>query len=238
MSPIPLPSRPWRRAWSSASARCTCSTTTPPPRAAGLRISSRPTRKSRSTPGARSWRSISTACFWCRRRSGVHMIRQRSGGSIIQTASIYGILGADKRIYEGRAISGRRSTPPPSMPPRRPRSSAWPLSRDLLGRARHPRQHADARRRRQRPERHVPVALRRARAARPHGRGGRAGGGADLPRLRRIELCHRADSRRRRWAQRTARPGSAIRAAWRRPNFSSPTGFHPWVYGLLGQARQ
>ena len=38
---------------------------------------------------------------------GVQMISQQSGGSIIQTASIYGVSGPDQRIYEGSRYLGR-----------------------------------------------------------------------------------------------------------------------------------
>lgn len=39
---------------------------------------------------------------------GQKMIEQGSGGSIIQTSSIYGILASDKRIYEGSFYLGRQ----------------------------------------------------------------------------------------------------------------------------------
>ncbi len=38
---------------------------------------------------------------------GNQMIRQKKGGSIIQTASIYGIMGPDHRIYKGSFYNGR-----------------------------------------------------------------------------------------------------------------------------------
>lgn len=38
---------------------------------------------------------------------GRQMIKQKSGGSIIQTASIYGIMAPDKRIYEGSLYHDR-----------------------------------------------------------------------------------------------------------------------------------
>jgi NAD(P)-dependent dehydrogenase (short-subunit alcohol dehydrogenase family) len=38
---------------------------------------------------------------------GGQMVRQGSGGSIIQTASIYGIRASDPRIYEGSSYMGR-----------------------------------------------------------------------------------------------------------------------------------
>jgi NAD(P)-dependent dehydrogenase (short-subunit alcohol dehydrogenase family) len=39
---------------------------------------------------------------------GNQMIRQKSGGSIIQTASIYGIMAPDHRIYKGSFYRGRQ----------------------------------------------------------------------------------------------------------------------------------
>lgn len=43
---------------------------------------------------------------------GAQMAKQKSGGSIIQTASIYGILGPDQRIYEGSSYLGRSINTP------------------------------------------------------------------------------------------------------------------------------
>jgi NAD(P)-dependent dehydrogenase (short-subunit alcohol dehydrogenase family) len=43
---------------------------------------------------------------------GRQMQRQKRGGSIIQTSSIYGILGPDKRIYEGSHYLGREINTP------------------------------------------------------------------------------------------------------------------------------
>jgi NAD(P)-dependent dehydrogenase (short-subunit alcohol dehydrogenase family) len=43
---------------------------------------------------------------------GRQMIRQGRGGSIIQTSSIYGILGADKRLYEGSRYLEREINTP------------------------------------------------------------------------------------------------------------------------------
>jgi NAD(P)-dependent dehydrogenase (short-subunit alcohol dehydrogenase family) len=40
------------------------------------------------------------------------MISQRSGGSIVQTSSIYGVLGPDLRIYKGSRYLGREITTP------------------------------------------------------------------------------------------------------------------------------
>jgi NAD(P)-dependent dehydrogenase (short-subunit alcohol dehydrogenase family) len=43
---------------------------------------------------------------------GSRMIAQGTGGSIIQTSSIYGALGSDKRIYEGSIYLGRQISNP------------------------------------------------------------------------------------------------------------------------------
>ncbi len=43
---------------------------------------------------------------------GKQMLLQKSGGSIIQTASIYGILAPDQRIYEGSFYLGRQINSP------------------------------------------------------------------------------------------------------------------------------
>lgn len=43
---------------------------------------------------------------------GKQMIKQNSGGSIIQTASIYGIMGPDNRIYEGSFYLDRQINTP------------------------------------------------------------------------------------------------------------------------------
>jgi NAD(P)-dependent dehydrogenase (short-subunit alcohol dehydrogenase family) len=63
-----------------------------------------------------SWREIMAVnldgMFLVSQAIGRQMIRQRSGGSIVQTASIYGVLGADKRIYEGSHYLGREINTP------------------------------------------------------------------------------------------------------------------------------
>jgi NAD(P)-dependent dehydrogenase (short-subunit alcohol dehydrogenase family) len=43
---------------------------------------------------------------------GNQMVRQGRGGSIVQTASIYGIMGSDKRIYEGSQYMGMQINNP------------------------------------------------------------------------------------------------------------------------------
>jgi len=110
-----------------------------------------------------SWREIMAVnldgMFLVSQAIGRQMIRQRSGGSIVQTASIYGVLGPTSASMKARTISGARSIRRRSMPPRRRRSSALAAISRPIGRARHPRQHADARRHRERPERGVSGAL-------------------------------------------------------------------------------
>jgi len=58
------------------------------------------------------WRKIMSVnidgMFLVAQAVGGQMIEQKSGGSIIQTSSIYGILASDKRIYEGSLYLGRQ----------------------------------------------------------------------------------------------------------------------------------
>jgi NAD(P)-dependent dehydrogenase (short-subunit alcohol dehydrogenase family) len=58
------------------------------------------------------WRKIMAVnvdgMFLVAQAVGNQMIEQGTGGSIIQTASIYGILASDKRIYEGSFYLGRQ----------------------------------------------------------------------------------------------------------------------------------
>ena len=62
------------------------------------------------------WRKITAVnldgMFLVAQAVGQQMIRQGTGGSIIQTASIYGILGADHRIYEGSFYLDRQINTP------------------------------------------------------------------------------------------------------------------------------
>jgi hypothetical protein len=86
-----------------------------------------------------------------------------------------------------------------------------------LGRPRHPRQHARARRRRERPERGVPAPLRRAAcrwAAWPRRGDGRR---ARVPGVGRLELRHRPGDRRRRGAERVVTSSEPTAAARPRP---------------------
>ena len=58
------------------------------------------------------WRKIMSVnidgMFLVAQAVGGKMIEQGTGGSIIQTSSIYGILASDKRIYEGSFYLGRQ----------------------------------------------------------------------------------------------------------------------------------
>ena len=62
------------------------------------------------------WRSIMSinldGMFLVAREVGKTMCRQNSGGSIVQTASIYGIVAPDQRIYEGSHYLGREINTP------------------------------------------------------------------------------------------------------------------------------
>jgi NAD(P)-dependent dehydrogenase (short-subunit alcohol dehydrogenase family) len=62
------------------------------------------------------WRRIAAinvdGMFLVAQAIGNQMIRQGTGGSIVQTASIYGILGSDKRIYDGSFYLGRQISNP------------------------------------------------------------------------------------------------------------------------------
>jgi NAD(P)-dependent dehydrogenase (short-subunit alcohol dehydrogenase family) len=62
------------------------------------------------------WRKIMSVnvdgMFLVAQAVGREMQRQGTGGSIIQTASIYGIVSSDKRIYEGSLYLGRQINNP------------------------------------------------------------------------------------------------------------------------------
>jgi NAD(P)-dependent dehydrogenase (short-subunit alcohol dehydrogenase family) len=62
------------------------------------------------------WRNIMSvnidAMFLVAKAAGRRMIEQGTGGSVIQTSSIYGIRGSDKRIYEGSSYLGRQISNP------------------------------------------------------------------------------------------------------------------------------
>jgi NAD(P)-dependent dehydrogenase (short-subunit alcohol dehydrogenase family) len=63
------------------------------------------------------WRKIMAVnidgMFLVAKTVGGQMVEQGLGGSIIQTASIYGIMASDNRIYEGSFYLGRRINNPP-----------------------------------------------------------------------------------------------------------------------------
>ena len=62
------------------------------------------------------WRKIMSVnvdgMFLVAQAVGSQMQKQATGGSIIQTASIYGIVSSDKRIYEGSFYLGRQISNP------------------------------------------------------------------------------------------------------------------------------
>jgi len=62
------------------------------------------------------WRDISAVnmdgMFLIAQAVGRQMVEQEDGGSIIQTSSIYGILGPDNRIYEGSEYHGMEINTP------------------------------------------------------------------------------------------------------------------------------
>lgn len=62
------------------------------------------------------WRKIMSVnvdgMFLVAQAVGKQMQKQQRGGSIIQTASIYGIVSSDKRIYEGSFYLGRQISNP------------------------------------------------------------------------------------------------------------------------------
>lgn len=62
------------------------------------------------------WREIMNvnidAVFLLTKHIGAHMLNKGIKGSIIQTASIYGILAPDQRIYEGSQYLGRQISSP------------------------------------------------------------------------------------------------------------------------------
>lgn len=63
-----------------------------------------------------TWRNIMKVnldgMFLVAQATGRQMIKQGKGGSIIQTASIYGVLAPDQRIYEGSLYLGRQINTP------------------------------------------------------------------------------------------------------------------------------
>lgn len=64
----------------------------------------------------KTWREIMAVnidgMFLVAQEAGKQMLKQRKGGSIIQTASIYGLLAPDHRIYDGSFYLGRSINTP------------------------------------------------------------------------------------------------------------------------------
>jgi NAD(P)-dependent dehydrogenase (short-subunit alcohol dehydrogenase family) len=58
-----------------------------------------------------TWNAVTavnlTGAFLCAQAVGRSMIRRGKGGSVVQTASIYGVVAPDQRIYEGSEYMGR-----------------------------------------------------------------------------------------------------------------------------------
>jgi len=63
------------------------------------------------------WRRINAVnldgAFLVAQAMGKLMIEAKTGGSIIQIASIYGVLGPDNRIYDGSSYNGKPISTPP-----------------------------------------------------------------------------------------------------------------------------
>jgi NAD(P)-dependent dehydrogenase (short-subunit alcohol dehydrogenase family) len=63
-----------------------------------------------------TWREVMSvnvdAMFLMAQSVGRRMAQQPTGGSIIQTASIYGVVAPDQRIYEGSSYNGRAINTP------------------------------------------------------------------------------------------------------------------------------
>lgn len=62
------------------------------------------------------WRKVMSVnidgMFLVAQSVGMQMIKQRRGGSIIQTSSVYGLSAPDQRIYEGSSYLGRQVNTP------------------------------------------------------------------------------------------------------------------------------
>jgi NAD(P)-dependent dehydrogenase (short-subunit alcohol dehydrogenase family) len=65
----------------------------------------------------KEWRQVMSVnldgLFLVAKAVGARMKEQGTGGSIIQTSSIYGIVASDKRVYEGSEYMGRPISNPP-----------------------------------------------------------------------------------------------------------------------------
>ena len=123
------------------------------------------------------WRKIMSVnvdgMFLVAQAVGGQMQKQGTGGSIIQTASIYGIVSSDKRIYEGSFYLGRQiSNPAVYSTSKAAVVGLDPLPCGELGRCANSSQRSGACRRGERAKRHFQGALFCPRPARPHGAGG------------------------------------------------------------------
>ena len=62
------------------------------------------------------WREVAKVnidgMFLVAQAIGKKMVEQNKGGSIVQTASVYGVLGSDSRIYEGSSYMGHSINTP------------------------------------------------------------------------------------------------------------------------------
>ncbi|QPJ64073.1 MAG: SDR family oxidoreductase [Candidatus Nitrohelix vancouverensis] len=62
------------------------------------------------------WRQVMAvnidAMFLVAQAVGKEMLKNENGGSVIQTSSIYGVMGPDQRIYEGSEYMGRQISSP------------------------------------------------------------------------------------------------------------------------------
>ena len=104
-----------------------------------------------------TWREIMgvniDGMFLMAQAVGKQMLAQGRGGSIIQTASIYGVVAPDQRIYEGsHYLGGAINTPAVYSASKAAVIGLTQIPGLVLGRARDSRQHADAGRRRERTE--------------------------------------------------------------------------------------
>ena len=142
------------------------------------------------------WRRIMSVnvdgMFLVAQAVGGQMQKQGTGGSIIQTASIYGIVSSDKRIYEGSFYLGRQISNPAVYSTSK--AAVVGLTRYLAanwGDMRDSSERPRAGWRRERAKRNFQGAVFCPRASGPHGPAGRNGRRAGLSRLRRVQLCDR-----------------------------------------------
>lgn len=124
-----------------------------------------------------TWREIMSVnidgMFLMAQAVGKQMLAQGRGGSIIQTASVYGVVAPDLRRLP---VHGARHQYTSSLLSVQG-CGRWPypVPGKLLGRTRHPREHLDAGWRRERAKRGLQQTLFGAGPAGPNGAGGRDG---------------------------------------------------------------